>query len=197
MRATRFLQIFTLLTVLFLCACVHPVSREAREHVSNPTTFAMVSENPAAFVDQRLVLGGVVKAVENAEEGSTLEIMEWRLAPWGEPLYLDDNGRRFLAKTSELIDPTIYEAGTLVTLTGVVLGSETRLLGEHEYDYPVFNITELHLLESPFRYDIHGLIHRYYPDYVEQNQFPHRHPYDPSYSPYPYTQYWYRNAGIY
>lgn len=156
----------------------------------------MVSEDPDAFVDQRLLIGGVVMTIENSDESSILEIMEWRLNRWGEPLYLDDAGRRFLAKTTEPLDPVTYEPGTLVTLSGTVLGRESKLSGEHEYDYPVFDIAEIHLWETPFRYGIHSNSDPSYPYFVDQSDDPHRHPYDPNYNPYPYTQYWYRNSLI-
>jgi outer membrane lipoprotein len=197
MRTTYFLQTFIFLTALLLGACAHPVSQEVREQVDEKTTFAMVSENPTAFLDQHLIVGGVVITVESANAGSILEVMEWRLSHWGEPLYLDDSGRRFLVKTSKELDPAIYEPGTLVTLAGVVLGLETRRSGEHEYAYPVLNMTEIHLWESPFRYGIHSNTNPAYPYFVDQDDDPHSHPYDSGYSPYPYTQYWYRGTGEY
>ena len=187
-----FLQTALLLATLLLGGCVHPISEQAREQVDEKTTFAMVSDNPSAFLDQHLVLGGSVVSIESTDDGNILEIMEWRLNRWGEPLYLDDSGRRFLAKTSEPVDTARYEPGTLVTLVGVVLGNQTRLLGEHEYDYPVFGTTELHLWESPFRYGIHSSPNPAYPYFVDQDKDPHKHPYDSGYNPYPYTQYWYR-----
>ena len=195
MRFARCLQLITILLVLLLTACTHPITKDSREQIHPETTFAMVNENPSAFLDQHLLLGGVIISIESNEEGSVLEIMEWRLNRWGEPIYLDNAGRRFLVKTSELLDPAIYEPGTLVTLAGVVLGLETRLSGQHEYDYPVFDMTEIHLWDIPFRYGIHSNSDPSYPYYVGEDDYPHSHPYDSGYKPYPYTQYWYRNAG--
>ncbi len=188
------LQLTTIVLVSLLTACVHPITKEAREQIDPQTTFAMVSENPTAFLDQHLLIGGTVIETENNEEGSILEVMEWRLNRWGEPTSLDDSGRRFLVKTSEMLDPAIYEPGVLVTLAGVVLGHEVRLLGEHEYDYPVFELTEIHRWQIPFRYGIRNNLDPSYPYYVSEDDDPHRHPYDPGYNPYPYTQYWYRNS---
>ena len=144
MRFAHLLQMLTIFTTLLLTACIQPISKDVRHQVDPKTTFAMVSENPEAFLDQHIILGGVVINLENTAEGSSLEMMEWQLTPWGEPMYLDNTGRRFLLKTSEVLDPTIYEPGVLVTLAGIVLGGETRLLGENEYNYPVLNIAENH-----------------------------------------------------
>jgi outer membrane lipoprotein len=174
---------------------MHPISEQAREQVSPQTTFAMVSENPSAFLDQQLLIGGVIIAAEKDKEGTVLELMEWHLNRWGEPTYLGDEGLRFLVKSKQSLDPDIYEPGVLVTLAGVVLGEEGRPLGEHEYAYPVFELNEIHPWSSPFRYGIHLYPSQDYPHYVGGDKYPNRNPYDPGYSVYPYTQHWYRTSG--
>lgn len=196
MRNTFYLQLASLFFAIFLAACTHPIAEESRARIDPATTLAMVSENPDAFLDQHLLIGGVVRTIESLDEGSILEIMEWQLSRWGEPLYLDDAGRLFLAKTTEALDPKIYEPGTLVTLSGIVMGSESKLSAEREYNYPVVDITEIHLWETPFRYGIHSNPDPAYPYFVDQSDDPHRHPYDPDYNPYPYTQHWYRGSLI-
>lgn len=190
----RYMKIQIFLSVILLTACVHPISKEAREQVVPQTTFAMVSENPSAFLDQQLLLGGVIVAAEKKDDGTVLEIIEWRLSRWGEPAYLGDEVRRFLVKSKQSLDPTIYEPGVLVTLAGVVLGQETRLLDQHEYTYPVFELNEIYPWESPFRYGIHRVYGPDYPYYVGRRGHSNRNPYDSSYSIYPYTQYWYSPA---
>ncbi len=195
MRFTHILQLSMILLSLLLTACVHPITKEARVQVDPQTTIAMVSENPTAFLNRHLLVGGVIVAIENIAEETVLELMEWRLSRLGEPTYPDDSGRRFLVKASEVLDPALYEPGRLITLAGIVLGHEVRLQGEHEYDYPVLNMTEIHLWKSPFRYGIHSNPNPSYPYFVEQDDSEHRHPYDSGYNLYPYTQYWYRNSG--
>ena len=193
MRRVKPLQLSIIALGVLVAACTHPISREARLNIDPQTTLAMVSDDPAAFLNQQLMVGGVVMTTESSAEGSILEVMEWRLNRWGEPLYLDDAGRRFLARASEELDPQIYEPGTLVTLSGIVRGREVKLSGEHEYDYPVFEITEIHLWDIPFRYGIHSTSDPSYPYYTGQDK-PHSHPYNPDYNPYPYTQHWYRKS---
>ena len=100
----------------------------------------MVSETPSAFLDSYLMVGGVVIAVEESDEGSILELMEWRINRRGEPMALEDQGRRLLVKSDQRLDPLKYQSGRLVTFTGTVLGSETRTLGEHPYRYPIFTL---------------------------------------------------------
>lgn len=177
---------------LLLTGCISPLPRTALDKVDRQTSFAMVADNPSAYLDRHLLLGGVVLAVEEMDEGSLLEVMEWRLTPWGEPLALHEAGRRFLVRSAQQLDPGRYQPGRLVTLTGVVLGSETRLRGEHPHNYPLFALEEIHLWRSPFRYGIHPHPDPQFPYYVGPEDYDRSHPYDPGYSAYPYTPYWYR-----
>ena len=191
------MKILSYIPVLLTCAMLltscSPLSRQAMKQVDRDATFALVAENPSAFLDRRLLLGGVVIAVEQDEgEKSLLEVMEWRLTPWGEPLALHEAGRRFLVRSSKRLDPGDFQPGMLVTLTGTVIGSETRLLGEQPYRYPLFALDEIHLWESPFRYGIHPHPDPQFPYYVGPDDYQRSHPYDPGYSDYPYTPYWYR-----
>ena len=100
------------------------------------------------------MIGGVVMSVEEKSGGSVLELMEWRINRRGEPLSLDDSGRRLLIRSDSKLDPAQYQTGRLVTFSGKVAGSETRLLGENPYRYPVFVPDAIHLWKSPFRYGI-------------------------------------------
>ncbi|MDH3869550.1 MAG: Slp family lipoprotein, partial [Desulfuromonadales bacterium] len=62
MTLTRHLKVQIFFVIMLLTACMHPISEEAREQVVPQTTFAMVSENPSAFLNQQLLLGGVIVA---------------------------------------------------------------------------------------------------------------------------------------
>lgn len=195
MTVLRFIKlqiILALLLLFFLTGCIHPISEQTREQTATGTTFSMVKTNPAAFIDEQLLLGGVIVSIDNTEDETLLEIMRWHLNQLGEPTYLEEEGSRFLVQTQQNLDPKVYEPGVLVTLAGVVAGQKDRLLGEHEYTYPVFTLKEIHPWESPFRYGIHRYPGPDYPYYIGGDKHSNRNPYDPGYSIYPYTQFWYR-----
>jgi outer membrane lipoprotein len=194
MTVAQHIQVLTFIGLFFLTACTHPISEQTRAEINPQTTLAMVKAEPDAFIDKQLLLGGVIIAAEMDKEGTMLELMKWHLNRFGEPTYLEEEGRRFLVKSKQSLDPAIYEPGVLVTLAGTVLGEETRLLDEHEYVYPVFEVNEIHPWNSPFRYGIHRVHTPDYPYYVGQRGYANRNPYDPGYSVYPYTQYWYGPA---
>lgn len=195
MRLIHSLQLHSILILLLLAGCVHPISKETRQQIETPLSMAEVGKNPSAFVDTQLLAGGAIITTESDQEGTLLEIMSWHLNSLGEPLYPEESGQRFLIRTSEPLDSTLYEPGVLVTLSAVVTGEERRFSGETEYAYPVLNMTEIHLWQSPFRYGRHGRIPPTNPEYVDPGNDPHRHPYDPGYRDYPYTPTWHRDRG--
>ena len=192
LKASQAIVLLSLTVVASAMLACSPISKESRENIAPEVTFAMVSENPSAFLDKHLMIGGVVMSVEEESGGSVLELMEWQTNRWGEPLSLDDSGRRLLIRSESKLDPGQYQTGRLVTFSGKVTGSETRLLGENPYRYPVFIPEEIHLWQSPFRYGIHPHPDAQFPYYVGPEDYGRGHPYDPGYYSYPYTPYWYR-----
>ena len=70
MKFAPLLPILIIFITLPLINCVHPISEETRNGIDPKTTFAMVSEAPSEFLNQHLILGGVVIALEGDEEGS-------------------------------------------------------------------------------------------------------------------------------
>ena len=55
----------------------------------------------------------------------------------------DQSQGRFLIRSAEFLDPAIFPQGTLITVVGRLQGSETRLIGEMPYTYPVIDVIEI------------------------------------------------------
>lgn len=194
MRRLNSCRLFSLLLLLTLAACGPPLSQEAREHINSDITLEKVSDNPADYLNQKILLGGAIVANDELETGSLLEVLQWQINALGEPTHLEDDARRFLLRTEQWLDPTIYEPGVLITLAGTVLGEERRSLEQHEDRYPLIGLIEIHLWESPYRYGIYRNLDPGYPNSVQNSEALQRNPYDPGYIDYPYTQFWYRNT---
>ena len=140
MSSTHTTTMFIVILSMILISCVHPISKNTREQLAPETTFALIIKNPTAFLNHEIMLGGVIVTAEKAEEGTLIELIEWELNRWGEPLYLDDQARRFLVKSKQELNPESYEPGMLMTMAGRFLGNETRRHGEHDYSFPVFDL---------------------------------------------------------
>ena len=176
----------TVLGMLFLLSgCAHVLSDQALQAVDPTVEYAQVRSDPEAWRGSTLVLGGRIIDVKNEKEGSTLEILRYTLDRVGQPIAADEAGGRFLARSERFLDPEIYEAGRLVTLTGTVEGSETRPLGGGDYVYPVFRLGEIQLLREPYRsypyapyyYDYPHFGYPFYDPWYPYRFWPYRHPY--------------------
>jgi outer membrane lipoprotein len=184
--------IIAVFAAILLTACSHPISQTSRSSVAEGLLLADINSDPSSFQGQTLILGGAIIANEESAEGSQLELLEWQINRWGEPISPVETGQRYLVKSAKRLDPQRFEAGLLVTLAGSVSGQETRQLNEQDAHYPLFELLEIHVWQSPFRYGTHHHDPAF-PHYVGDNSdLPGRHPYDPGYSGYPYSPHSFR-----
>ncbi len=197
----RRLQLLGVLMLgLWLSGCGHVLSREALREADPEIDFATIRTNPEPYRGTTLLLGGQIVDIQVSREGSTLEILRYRLDRYGYPTDVDERSGRFLVRTERFLDPSLYSAGQFVTLTGTLVGVETRELRRMDYDYPVFALREAYIWTTSPMADY------WYPGYFDYpyRTFSPRHRfhdpfwrYDPFYDPYwyRYDPYWYRPPG--
>lgn len=177
---------------LLLTSCASPIPEDALSKVDRDTTLAMVHESPQTSIGKQLLIGGSIVSIDSEEDSTVVEVLEWRLSPFGDPIYIDDEALKFLVRTTRELGRE-YEAGVLVTLVGTLTGNETRLEDGVEYTYPAFNLDEIHLWESPLRYGTRRNIDPGIPHYEGATGIGRQNPYDPGYTDYPYLPYWLRS----
>ncbi|MBW2519330.1 MAG: Slp family lipoprotein [Deltaproteobacteria bacterium] len=190
MVALRFLHFAILITILVHCS---PIPESALQKVDRTTTIAMVDEAPTAFLNHNLLVGGVIIDHEFSDRGSVLELEQWQITSWGEPISYHSDARRFFVKSNQTLDPTIYQPGKIVTLTGRVTGSDMRRTQQIPDRYSMLTLDEIHIWDTPFRYGIHPYQNRQFPYYVGPESFGRTHPYSPGLYAYPYSPYWFRS----
>ncbi len=161
-------------------ACGHVLSEQALRAVDSGAEYSAVRADPSAHRGATLLLGGEILGNTVTATGTTLEILRYRLDRRGWPITPEKPGDRFLARSENILDPALYAKGKKVTLTGTVMGSETRALDQAQYVYPLFSIGEIRLWSEEER---------------SERLYPYRfNPYDPGYY-YPYGHpYWYPRA---
>ena len=109
MTVAQHMQVLTFIGLFFLTACTHPISEQTRAEINPQTTFAIVNAEPDAFIDKKLLLGGVIVSAEKDGEETVFEIMQWHLNRWGEPTSLSDEEYLFLVRSEQSFDPAIFE----------------------------------------------------------------------------------------
>lgn len=81
--------------------------------------------------------GGRIIAVEPTQQETCFEILSRGLSGNARPLNkLDESQGRFLACRSGFYDPAIFTNERDLTITGQIVGFETRQIGEYTYQYP-------------------------------------------------------------
>ena len=137
-----------LLFMMLLGGCVHVMSEENLKLVDSSVTYEKLRGNPDAFIGKTVLTGGIIVGVKSSGDVSLLEIAQLELYSNEVPNEHSNSLGRFLALSSALIDPVIYEAGKYITIIGEVKGKKVQLRDGADYPYPFIAAKELHLFFS-------------------------------------------------
>ncbi len=163
---------------LLAVSCAPALDRQLLKEGERNVSFNELRANPDAYKGRLYILGGLIVETKFAAEGSQLEVLS---VPVDSSGYLEEQERsdgRFLAvypKDKALLDPLVYKKGREVVLAGAFREIRKGKIDEMEYDYPVFEIRQIHLFEE------HLYENAMYP-------YPYYYPYYPY--PYGYSPYW-------
>ncbi len=166
------------LLVLILWGCVSAFPEDALRTVNRGITVGDLRQDPAAYVGQRVILGGEVLATRPRVGETEIELLARRLGGDDSPERGDRSEGRVLVRTAEFLDPAVYAAGRRLTVIGAVTGAEERKIGDLPYRYPVIAAERMRLW--PREYAQPPVFYPGYPWGL----------YDPLY-PRPYYYYWY------
>ncbi len=158
------LAILVLPLLFLVTGCAHWISDQSRALADRTVTFSQLRANPDAYRGKFVMLGGTVAEVTSAGEVTWLDVIEHRLDSRELPDEVIPSRGRFLATSSESLDPAHFKPGALVSLMGEVTGAMVRKDGG-AYIYPVIDIREIRAIELPeihpeYDYeDRHHLLH--------------------------------------
>jgi outer membrane lipoprotein len=133
----RKLALLWLLTGLLLSACASNIPRMIREAPADNPPVETVRDHIDDYRGREVRWGGKLIETGNREKTTLLTVLSRPLYKDGEPRLDDDSGGRFIAIVPAFLDPKIYAADRLVTVTGTLLRAETHKVGEYPYRYPV------------------------------------------------------------
>ena len=135
--------------LLQVVGCAHLIDQKSREMADRTITFSALRENPDAYKGKFIILGGIIAAVRDVQEGTELEVEQHELDSREAPDVTSVSGGRFLATTPEFLPAATCRAGALVSMAGEVAGGKVRKLKGADYTYPVIVIKELHIIKPP------------------------------------------------
>ena len=137
------------LCVFAVSGCAsYPISKDLREEAGKDITFSVVLQDPTAYEGFIVIWGGEIIKTLNLTDGTEILILDSPLDPQEMPRSAQLSQGRFIASTSQFLDPALYKKGKKITVAGEIIGKETRPLGKTEYTYPVIMAKQIHLWES-------------------------------------------------
>jgi outer membrane lipoprotein len=137
----RFLALMSL--CFLISGCATGISRQARSQVTYNGPFTAVQRNPSDHAGAVLVLGGRIIENRALDGSSELVVLQMPLRSGDIPRNIDASEGRFLVRSGQFLDPSIYENGRLLTVVGRLVGSESRKIGGLDYVYPVVEAIEI------------------------------------------------------
>jgi len=131
------LTLTALLFALLLGACTSQVPLLIRQGPVNSPAPEAMRDQADDYMAQQVRWGGILIATDNRADATWLTILARPLDSDGKPGHGDDSIGRFIAVVPEFLDPQVYAADRLVTVTGTVVRTEPGKVGDHPYSYPV------------------------------------------------------------
>lgn len=157
----KVLQGLTFIAVLALTACASDIPRDIR--VGSPTAPGVnQARGNNALVGSRVRWGGTIAAVENSTRDTLIQIVSRPLGSDGTPKSTDDSEGRFIARFDSFMDPAIYAAGRMLTVSGTLEPGITRKVGDYDYSFPVVHVTTYYLWPEISAYDRGASARDYY-----------------------------------
>ncbi|WP_440997920.1 Slp family lipoprotein [Arhodomonas sp. SL1] len=128
-----------ILVVVWLggCAMVPEAVRDAPPRSPAPEAMRAAMED---YGGERVRWGGEIVEVINRADHTLVAVSQRPLDAAARPREDADSGGRLLARFDGFLDPAVYAAGRDLTITGRVVGLETRPVGEYPYRYVVVEV---------------------------------------------------------
>jgi outer membrane lipoprotein len=157
---------------ILLTSCAHVLSKEYVQSATTGVSFRQISQNPDAYIGRSFILGGTVAGTVDTKEGSEIEVVENPVDKYGCIINPDISEGRYFIEATQHLDPIIYRKGRHLTFAGKLTGSKKKMLGEMEYEYPVFQAEQIYLWTTvrnypppyPYYYDPYATYPYYFYD---------------------------------
>lgn len=138
-----------LLTALLVYGCAAPFSEGLKKQVDETVSISRVMADPKTHQGALVMWGGIILSTLPREKTTVIEIIERPLDSQKRPKETDTTHGRFLASYNGFLDPAVYCQGREITVVGKISGSESAMIGDYNYTYPVVAMEERYLWPVP------------------------------------------------
>jgi len=142
------------ITFFFISSCAHVISEPVREKARIDIPFSSIKGNIDKYKGTTFILGGIIVATKNTEDGTIIEAVHTDVDSLGRIIDPDRSSGRFMIIEKGYLDPMIFKKGREITIAGELIGSRKKKIGEVEYTYPLFELKEFYLWKEERGYHI-------------------------------------------
>ena len=130
------------ITLLSACSNLPPAIEDPPLY---DISYSQAAQDIAHFKEAPVRWGGVIIDVENEQNFSLVQVLYYPLNNYGRPRLDKSNKGRFLFKSAEFLDPTVYKKDTEITVAGTLKGDLQRSVGNKTLRLPLISATVIHL----------------------------------------------------
>ena len=134
-----------LLIAAILCGCATNVPTAVQQAPAEAVSVLQVQQAAEKYTGRDVRWGGEIIFVENGSDITDMAVLATSLGSKGKPDTDGDLDARFIARIPGFLDPVEFAEGRQVTVTGVIAGVESRLVGDYAYVYPLVQVQAYHL----------------------------------------------------
>ncbi len=137
--------LFAMLPVIVLTGCATNIPTAVQQAPAQILSVTLAQQSVDRHLGRDVRWGGEIIFLENASDSTDIAILATSLGSRGKP---DSDGlldARFIARIGGFLDPLEYIEGRQITVTGVISGLESRMVGEYVYSYPLVQVHVYHL----------------------------------------------------
>ena len=138
-------MLLVLLLVSILAGCATNIPSAVQQAPAQVLSVSQVQRATDQYMGRDIRWGGEIIFLQNDRESTDIAVLATTLGSMGEP---DADGAldaRFIARVPTFLDPAEYAEGRLITVTGVITGVETQMVGEYAYPYPLVQVHAYYL----------------------------------------------------
>ncbi len=133
------------LSLIAASGCAPPIAAKWLQQAAPGATVPNVAVAPDLYVGATVVWGGIILDDTRLPKGSELVILDTPLDPHLWPEDAKFARGRFIASTSDFLDPLAFRPEQKVTVAGEVTGQREWTQGASRYTCPVVLISQIYL----------------------------------------------------
>ncbi|MCX4193639.1 Slp family lipoprotein [Methylophaga sp. OBS1] len=101
-----------------------------------------VSVDVASHIDEAVRWGGKIIEVNNEQNYTQIQLIQFPLNRYGRPVESDDSQGRFLVKSDAFLDPAIFTTGSMLTVYGRIIDKKLIKVDQRTLTLPVVTIID-------------------------------------------------------